>query len=151
MAFPITACAITKYLLIYALKIAHFFTTTDRLRRSPLYLDLSPSCAHSLLWSFMRLHGVNHNTPFPTAISLHKIFTTDTPFFSFSVLSDLPCFQSVDMYCCLPAKHAKGMSLGYDANFTHMPTVVEIFAFGIICLGYVIKAERIKEILDIIP
>ena len=27
----------------------------------------SPSCAHSLLRSFIRLHGVNHNQSFPTA------------------------------------------------------------------------------------
>ena len=41
-------------------------TTTDRLRRSPLYLDLSPSCAR-----IASLHGVNHNTPFPTALKAH--------------------------------------------------------------------------------
>ena len=47
-------------------------TTTDRLRRSPLYLDLSPSCAR-----IASLHGVNHNTPFPTAIKAHlSIFST---------------------------------------------------------------------------
>lgn len=37
--------------------------TTDRLRRSLLYLDLSPSCARTA-----SLHGVNHNLPFPTAV-----------------------------------------------------------------------------------
>ena len=44
---------------------------------------LSPSCAHSLLRSFIRLHGVNHNQPFPTATSLHKIFTSFTIFIVF--------------------------------------------------------------------
>ena len=36
-------------------------TTTDRLRRSPLYLGLSPSCARK------RACMENHNMPFPTA------------------------------------------------------------------------------------
>ena len=49
-------------------------TTTDRLRRSPLYLDLV-----SKLRSQASLHGVNHNIPFPTA--LKPLFST------FSVLS----------------------------------------------------------------
>ena len=44
---------------------------------------LSPSCAHSLLRSFIRLHGVNHNQPFPTDTSLHKIFTSFTIFIVF--------------------------------------------------------------------
>ena len=58
----------------------------------------SPSCAHSLLRSFIRLHGVNHNLPFPTATSLQKIFTSFTIFifYSFSVLSPKGCFQRVD-------------------------------------------------------
>ena len=47
------------------------------------FLVLSPSCAHSLLRSFIRLHGVNHNQPFPTATSLHKIFTSFTIFIVF--------------------------------------------------------------------
>ena len=56
-------------------------TTTDRLRRSPLYL--SPI---SKLRSQASLHGVNHNTPFPTAV--HDIFSA----------------------------FSEGMSLRYDAN-----------------------------------
>ena len=55
-------------------------TITDPLRGSYPFLVLSPSCAHSLLRSFIRLHGVNHNQPFPTATSLHKIFTSFTIF-----------------------------------------------------------------------
>ena len=47
----------------------------------------SPSCAHSLLRSFIRLHGVNHNQPFPTATSLHKIFT------SFTIFMVFQCFR----------------------------------------------------------
>ena len=46
-------------------------------------LWLTPSCAHSLLRSFIRLHGVNHNQPFPTATSIHKIFTSFTIFIVF--------------------------------------------------------------------
>ena len=42
-------------------------TITDPLRGSFPFLVLSPSCAHSLLRSYIRLHGVNHNQPFPTA------------------------------------------------------------------------------------
>ena len=41
----------------------------------------SPSCAHSLLRSFIRLHGVNHNQPFPTATSLHKTSTSSFTIF----------------------------------------------------------------------
>ena len=58
-------------------------TITDPLRGSYPFLVLSPSCAHSLLRSFIRLHGVNHNQPFPTATSLHKILTTFTIFVVF--------------------------------------------------------------------
>ena len=53
----------------------------DHNRPSPRltpYFVLTPSCAHSLLRSFIRLHGVNHNQPFPTATSLQKIFTSST-------------------------------------------------------------------------
>ena len=49
-------------------------TTTDRLRRSPLYI-----WTVSKLRSQASLHGVNHNMPFPTA--LKSLFST------FSVLS----------------------------------------------------------------
>ncbi|UKI44905.1 MAG: hypothetical protein L6U16_05600 [Porphyromonadaceae bacterium] len=42
-------------------------TITDPLRGSRLSCVLPPSYAQSLLWSFIRLHGVNHNTPSPTA------------------------------------------------------------------------------------
>ena len=49
-------------------------TTTDRLRRSPLYLG-----PVSKLRSQASLHGVNHNMPFPTALKF--LFST------FSVLS----------------------------------------------------------------
>ena len=55
---------------------------------------LSPSCAHSLLRSFIRLHGVNHNQPFPTATSLHKIFTSFTIFIVFQ------CFRSIASLPC---------------------------------------------------
>ena len=58
-------------------------TITDPLRGSYPFLVLSPSCAHSLLRSFIRLHGVNHNQPFPTATSLHKTFTSFTIFIVF--------------------------------------------------------------------
>nr|DAW35331.1 MAG TPA: hypothetical protein [Bacteriophage sp.] len=51
---------------------------------------LSPSCAHSLLRSFIRLHGVNHNMPFPTATSLQKSLLHSL-FYSFSVLSLKAC------------------------------------------------------------
>ena len=44
--------------------------------RFTLSLALSPSCAHSLLRSFIRLHGVNHYQPFPTASIFHNIFST---------------------------------------------------------------------------
>ena len=57
-------------------------------------LVLSPSCAHSLLRSFIRLHGVNHNQPFPTATSLHKIFTSFTIFIVFQ------CFRSIASLPC---------------------------------------------------
>ena len=52
-------------------------------------LWLTPSCAHSLLRSFIRLHGVNHNQPFPTATSLHEILTSFTIFIVFQ------CFWSI--------------------------------------------------------
>ena len=55
---------------------------------------LTPSCAHSLLRSFIRLHGVNHNQPFPTATSLHKIFTSFTIFIVFQ------CFRSIASLPC---------------------------------------------------
>ena len=60
-------------------------------------LAQSPSCAHSLLWCFIRLHGVNHNQPFPTATSLHKIFTSFTLFIVFQ------CFRRrhvPTLWCC---------------------------------------------------
>ena len=82
-------------------------------------LVLSPSCAHSLLRSFIRLHGVNHNQPFPTATSLHEIFTSFTIFIVFQCLQhlstepffgagkdakrrDMPsaCFDGVDSLLC---------------------------------------------------
>ena len=44
-------------------------TTTDRLRRSPLYLGLSPSCARK-----RACMEFNHNQPFPTA--LKPLFST---------------------------------------------------------------------------
>ena len=62
-------------------------TTTDRLRRSPLDIDWSPSCSHLLLRSFIRLHGVNHNLPFPTAISLYKIVCTIAILWFFSAFA----------------------------------------------------------------
>ena len=67
-------------------------TTTDRLRRSPLYLG-----PVSKLRSQASLHGVNYNMPFPTALK--------PLFLSSSVLSPLACFQCADT---LPfaAKHA---------------------------------------------
>ena len=65
-------------------------TITDPLRGSyPLFIPpfvQSPSCAHSLLRSFIRLHGVNHNQPFPTATS-HKIFTSFSICYCFSAFS----------------------------------------------------------------
>ena len=48
---------------------------------------LSPSCAHLLLRSFIRLHGVNHNLPFPTAISLYKIVCTIAILWFFSAFA----------------------------------------------------------------
>ena len=47
----------------------------------------SPSCTHSLLRSFIRLHGVNHDQPFPTATNLQKIFTSFTILQLFSALA----------------------------------------------------------------
>ena len=64
-------------------------TITDPLRGSTHAMSLSPSCAHSLLRSFIRLHGVNHNQPFPTATSLHKILT------SFAIFMVFQCFRSI--------------------------------------------------------
>ena len=92
-------------------------TTTDRLRRSPLYLDLSPSCARTA-----SLHGVNHNMPFPTALKF--LFST------FSMLSPKACFQCADT---LPfaAKHAKGMSLRYGVIvFERHPTKKSFYPQG---------------------
>ena len=60
-------------------------------------LAQSPSCAHLLLRSFICLHGVNHNQPFPTATSLHKIFTT------FTIFIDFHCFcrrHVPTLWCC---------------------------------------------------
>ena len=134
MVFAVTTCAITKYLLLYALKIAHFFTTTDRLRRSPLYLGLSPSCAHSLLRSFVRLHGVNHNTPFPTALQ-----------FIFQLFQ---CFRrrhvsNALIPCLLHTKHAEGMSLRYDANCTYTLIAAEIW-WGNLNLWWVFAYFSVK-------
>ena len=103
--------------------VSMVLTITDPLRGSyPLFIPpfvQSPSCAHSLLRSFIRLHGVNHNQPFPTATSLYKIFTKDTPFFLvFQCFRICHVFNAL-IYCCLHAKYAKGMSLRYDANCTH--------------------------------
>ena len=94
-------------------------TTTDRLRRSPLYLDLSPSCARSLLRSFIRLHGVNHNMPFPTATSLHKTFTSFTIFYSFSVLSPKACPYVVMRFA--PSLIVAGMNHRISSRFTQIP------------------------------
>ena len=55
-------------------------TITDPLRGSyPLWCYLQAA--------LIRLHGVNHNQPFPTATSLHKIFT------SFTILIVFQCFR----------------------------------------------------------
>ena len=81
--------------------VSMVLTITDPLRGSyPLFIPpfvQSPSCAHSLLRSFIRLHGVNHNQPFPTATSLHKIFTSFTIFIVFQ------CFRRrhvPTLWCC---------------------------------------------------
>ena len=62
-------------------------TITDPLRGSyPLWCYLQAA--------LIRLHGVNHNQPFPTATSLHKIFTTFTIFIVFQCfrnIASLPC------------------------------------------------------------
>ena len=48
--------------------------------------------------------------PFPTATSLHKIFTT----LWFSVVSALGMVSNAVIHCWLLSKHAEGMSLRYD-------------------------------------
>ena len=62
-------------------------TITDPLRGSyPLWCYLQAA--------LIRLLGVNHNQPFPTATSLHKIFTTFTIFIVFQCfrnIASLPC------------------------------------------------------------
>ena len=69
-------------------EVSMVLTITDPLRGSYLFVQ-SPSCAHSLLRSFIRLHGVNHNQPFPTATSLHKIFTSFTIFIVFQCIQPI--------------------------------------------------------------
>ena len=65
-------------------------TITDPLRGSyPLWCYLQAA--------LIRLHGVNHNQPFPTATSLHKIFTSFTIFIVFQ------CFRRrhvPTLWCC---------------------------------------------------
>ena len=65
-------------------------TITDPLRGSyPLLCYLQAA--------LIRLHGVNHNQPFPTATSLHKIFTSFTIFIVFQ------CFRRrhvPTLWCC---------------------------------------------------
>nr|DAW35340.1 MAG TPA: hypothetical protein [Bacteriophage sp.] len=61
-------------------------TTTDRLRRSPLYI-----WTVSKLRSQASLHGVNHNTPFPTALKVH--------FSTFSSHVTLRLCQMVGVQC----------------------------------------------------
>ena len=82
-------------------------TTTDRLRRSPLYLDLSPSCARkracmelTTICRFQRLQA-------STKSLLHPLFLQTKG----TVL--LVCQRCVDTLL-FAAKHAKGMSLRYD-------------------------------------
>ena len=64
-----------------------YFESTEKVEKRDFravgngILWLTPSCAHSLLRSFICLHGVNYNQPFPTATSLYKIFTSFTIFF----------------------------------------------------------------------
>ena len=81
--------------------VSMVLTITDPLRGSyPLFIPpfvQSPSCAHSLLRSFIRLHGVNHNQPFPTATS-HKIFTSFSICYCFSAFSPL-WFNIFDFNC----------------------------------------------------
>ena len=50
-----------------------------------MFLFQSPSIFP--LNRFIRLHGVNHNQPFPTATSLHKILT------SFTIFMVFQCFR----------------------------------------------------------
>ena len=77
-------------------------------RLTPSFV-LTPSCAHSHLRSFIRLHGVNHNKPLPTATSLHTIFTSFTIFIVFQCfhrrhVPTLWCYRLVDYLmkwaCC---------------------------------------------------
>ena len=65
-------------------------TITDPLRGSyPLLCYLQAA--------LIRLHGVNHNQPFPTATSLHKIFTSFTIFIVFQCF----CRRHVPtLWCC---------------------------------------------------
>ena len=87
-------------------------TITDPLRGSYPPFVQSPSCAHSLLRSFIRLHGVNHNQPFPTATSLHKILT------SFAIFIVFQCFRSI---ASLPCKIVLGdlIQLFSKKSFCH--------------------------------
>ena len=66
-------------------------TITDPLRGSYSFW-------YYLQAALIRLHGVNHNMPFPTATNLHKTFTLFSNFIVFQ------CFR-------------QGMSLRYDAIF----------------------------------
>ena len=84
-------------------------TTTDRLRRSPLDIDWSPSYARkracmelTIICRFQRL------------LASTRLFA-QSPFYGFSVPSPLACSQCVDTLL-FASKHAKGMPLRYDSN-----------------------------------
>ena len=50
------------------------------------------------------MHGVNHNQPFPTATSLHKIFTSFTIFIVFQCFrsfTSLPRNNFISMFGCV--------------------------------------------------
>ena len=143
MAFALIACVITKYLLLCALKIAHFFhhgwpsTRLATIFWACLQAALICSCGASCACMELTIN-----------CRFQRLWNSSFQLFQ--------CFRQRHVSnalipCCLHTKHAEGMSLRYDAICSYTLIVAEIFAFGIICLGYVIKAEWIKEILDIIP
>ena len=72
---------------------------------------ISDACL-SFCFSFHMDFPLNHNQSFPTATSLHKVFTSVTIVFQCFRLWH--AFQCVDTLL-IALKHAGGMSLRYDA------------------------------------
>ena len=90
------------YLPTHIKSLRDFFQSLLNNHRDNLYIIslfiLSPSCAHLLLRSFIRLHGVNHNLQFPTAISLYKIVCTIAILWFFRAFGDV---SNVLIHGCL--------------------------------------------------